>query len=343
MTKLTLQELELELIDLLASQGLPIEEIRLIGLLGRGSRATVFSVIIDGVYHVLKVYDTKENLQAELKNLKKIIPKDRFLFWWEERIEQSMLNIAIIEVPEGKPLTESSLNEFTTDRLSTHLAELHGIRYRQNVSVSSLQRLLRRHAGIYLKAIEQMGQDPSAHKQMLDNLNLILKDEPDLFRVSKVRTHGDLHWPNIIVAKEDVYLIDWESMGRGDAALDIGKLRIVIYWGVNNYETVFWDGAKDRTKVAALVKEIAIKHAAVNGDKTLSDRLKVYLPFECIKILSERYLAGHTETGFETAVNNILADEALVLASDPFAIPPSLDSYGYFEALMGRVKSSSRI
>lgn len=343
MTKLTLPELELELIDLLASRGLPIEEIRLIGLLGRGSRATVFSVIIDGVYHVLKVYDSKENLQAELKNLKKIIPRDRFLFWWEERIEQSMLNIAIIEVPEGKPLTESSLDEFTTDRLATHLAELHGIRYRQNVSVTALQRQLRRHASIYLKAVEQMGQDPAEHKQMLDGMMRTLKDQADLFRVNKVRTHGDLHWPNIIVAKEDVYLIDWESMGRGDAALDIGKLRIVIYWGVNSYETVFWDGPKDRDKVSAMTRSITSKHVTLNGDKTLTDRLKVYLPFECIKVLSERYLAGHTETGFETAVNNMLADEALALAKDPFAVPPRLESHGYYEALMGRVKSSGRI
>src|SRR6266536_2308102 len=123
---MNLAELELELIGLLQGQGWQAEEIHLIGLLGQGTRATVFSVVIDGAYYVLKVYDSKDSLQAELKKLRRI-SRDRLLFYWQARAGGPGRNLAIIEVPEGQELNSSLLTDAVIDRLAERLAELHQI------------------------------------------------------------------------------------------------------------------------------------------------------------------------------------------------------------------------
>lgn len=333
MPPLDLADLELQLIDILTTQGLPVEEIRLIGLLGKGTRATAFSVLIDGDYHVLKVYDSSDSLKAELKNLRKVTPKDRFLFWWQERLEDDRkINLAIIEVPEGTELSSGKLNDKTMQIIADRTTQLHSIRYRQRVSHSNLVQQLQRYKKPFLDHIALMSdRDPAPYMKLLDNLKTMLTKNPDLFRTNKSRIHGDLWWPNVIVAKEDVYLIDWESVRRGDAAEDIAKLRVYIYgYRTPAVPTFFFDAPDHAVQVGELVKTITQQHETALGDETLRERLKFYLPLNCIQELANRYMFG---ANTKRAMNRMVADDALALFADPFAPAPDLSSYGYFDEI----------
>ena len=329
MPPLNLADLELQLIDILSSQGLPVEEIRLIGLLGKGTRATVFSVMIDGVYHVLKVYDSNESLRAELKNLKKVTPKDRFLFYWQNQPGDDLnINLAILEVPEGRELSSGLITPSSAEWIAGRITELHSIRYRQRVSQSSLVQQLDRHKKPFLDHIVSLERDPAPYMKMLDNLKAMLIKSPDLFRANKVRLHGDFWWPNIVVAKEDVYFIDWESVRRGDAAEDIAKLRVYIYGYRTPADPIFfWEQPSDGPRMGELVEAIARRHQTQLGDDSLPERLKFYLPLFCIEELANRFMLPDAQV----SMNKILADDALALADDPFAAPPDLTKYGYFD------------
>lgn len=328
MSEISLPELELRVIEILQSQGLPIEEIHLIGLLGKGNRATAFSVTIDGVYHVLKVYDSQESMQAELRNLRKIIPKDRFLFWWQEAESTSPIFIAIIEVPEGSELTSNLLDERVMHQLAINLADLHRLQYKQQVSVGKLKEQFKRWKQPFLDHVTEMGRDIAPYQEGIDKLKDMLESTPDLFRINKARIHGDFWWPNIIVAKEDVYFIDWESVKRGDPAEDIAKLRIFTYgYRSPTVPTFFWASPSDAPKMSQLMHSIAEQNREVTGDKTLPDRLKFYLPYYCVHELGNRHLFSQTKR----AMDQIVADDFLNLLKDPLTPPPTLSSHGYFE------------
>lgn len=331
MSALNLPQLELDLIDILIGQGLSVQEIRLIGLLGEGTRASVYSVMLDGVYHVLKVYDSRESLRAELRHLRRMIPKDRFLFWWEAKVDGHNINLAISEVPEGTNFTSAKLTEQTGEVLALKMAELHRIRYRQKVSVTSLRDQLERYSELFLKHIEVLGRDLAPYEALVDRLRQQLTTNDELFRTNKVRVHGDMWWPNIIVAKEDVYLIDWESVRRGDAAEDIAKLRIFLY-GARRGLAYFWNDPADGPKLAKLMQQIVQVHGDVTGDLNLIERLKYFLPYMCIHELGGRYVSGLTSQ----AMNQIVADEALRLADDPLGPPPDLKLYGYWDEIQAR-------
>lgn len=332
MPPLNLADLELELIDILTTQGLPVEEIRLIGLLGKGTRATVFSALIDGDYHVLKVYDSKDSLQAELKNLRKVIPKDRFLFSWQEKLDDDRkINLAIIEVPEGTELSSNKITDSFSQRIADRLVELHSIRYRQRVSHASLIQRLDRYKQPFLDHIAVMGRDLAVYENLWRTLKDNLRRNPDLFRTNKVRIHGDLWWPNIIAAKEDAYLIDWESMRRGDACEDIAKLRVYIYgYRTPAVPTFFWDDVNHAPRIGELVATIVNRHETVLGDTSLRERLKFYLPLWCIEELGNRYMFG---ADTQKAMNKMVADDALSLAENPLAAAPDLSTYGYFNEI----------
>lgn len=332
MITLDLAELELQLIDLLIGQGLPVQEIRLIGLLGEGSRASAYSVMVDGIYHVLKVYDSSDSLRAEIKNLRRMIPKDQFLFWWQEKVDGHKINLAIFEVPEGQELNSNLLTPDRANQIAEKLLELHRIKYRQRVSFSSLKETFERQKEPYLKQIKAMGRSVKEHQEFLDQLDAYLEKNQELFRDHKVRIHGDLWWPNIIVAPNDVYLIDWESIRRGDPAEDIAKLRIVTYWPRNESNpTYFWRSADHLDRLAQLMQTIATTYQQANGNNNLVEKLRFYLPHLCIYELAQRYINGRHEGPASLLKNMFLADEAVRLFQDPMAPPPDLKSHGYWE------------
>lgn len=334
MPPLDLVELERELIDILSSQGLPVEEIRLIGLLGQGTRATVFSVQINGVYHVLKVYDSKESLRAELKNLRKVTPRERFLFSWQERLgDDRKINLAIIEIPEGQELNSGHLNDTRIESLVEQVNSLHRLRYRQRVSLASLRQRFERVRQPFMDHITLMGLSANQYDNLLASMEEMLEQQGDLFRVNKVRVHGDLWWPNVIVAGGGVYLIDWESVHRGDACEDIAKLRTTIY-SPKVFATrsgSFWRDQADARQVGLLMAQLIELHQTT-GDDTIAERLRLYLALDCVDLLSQRYTAGETQLEFDKASNLLLAHDALALFADP-AAPPGFSHNSYFQTL----------
>lgn len=324
--------LEFRLLDILQSQGLAVEEIQLVGLLGKGSRATVFAVTINGEYHVLKVYDSADSLKAELKHLKRIIPKDKLLFSWQEVDDGGTLNLIIIEVPEGKELNASAIDAGISSKIGLRLAELHRIRYRQKVSVRSLRVDLELWHEPSLNLVRQLGLDIAPYEELYKQLFDRLEKNPDSLRVPKVRIHGDMWWPNIIYTGGDIYLIDWESVRRGDAAEDIAKLRIYLYWP-RNYRPAanfFWRSDGDSEAIGGLMKAIVDEAVQVRGDETLANRLGFYLPYYCLRELARRSLLNQNEGPVSTAINHFIAFDALALATDPFAPPQPLTNHNYF-------------
>jgi predicted Ser/Thr protein kinase len=336
---MSIPELELELVDLLRAQGLPAVEIRLIGLLGQGSRASAFSVLINGTHHVLKVYDSKESLRAELKNMRKVIPKERLFFWWQERVEGSKLNLAIVEVPEGRSLTAELLTPSTATWLAERLRQLHRIRYRQRVSVTALKEQLLRTGPIFMQHVTAINYRPAECEQLLEYLTEQLDKSSDLYRVHKVRVHGDLNCANIIVATEDVYLIDWESVHRADAAVDIAQLRLDVFFPQNQAMTqFFWSKQSDANLVSPLLSQI-IERYHLNHGGDISERLKLYLPLRCLEVLANRYIFGNTELPFDQAANKLVIDQALDLAQNPLAPPPDLSTHGYWDEIQKAVSA----
>jgi thiamine kinase-like enzyme len=330
-----LAELELQLMGILAGQGLLAAEVRLIGLLGKGSRATVFSVLVNGVHHVLKVYDSRESWQQELKNLRKVTPRDRLVLPWRGEAGGQALNLVIIEVPEGRQLTSERLSDAVGASLAARMAELHRLRYRQLVSVAAMRESLDHLRDPFLAHVEQMGREVGPYEALLETLRRRLTEEVAVFRVRKVRVHGDLWWPNVVAAQEGVYLVDWESVRRGDAAEDIAKFRFYLHYP-RNYQpssVFFWQAAEDGEKVGAMMKVLVERHGEVAGDTSLMERLKLYLPYLAVRELAHRYLGSHFEAPVDRALNEIIADEALVLAETPLANPPDLRAHGYFAAV----------
>lgn len=327
--------LERHLIEILAGQGMPIAEVRLIGILGKGSRATVFSVIVDGVHHVLKAYNSQASLRQELKNLKKVIPKDRLLFAWQGTAGDQELNLVIIEVPEGRQLTSDRLNDAMAISLADRMVELHLLRYRQRVAAATLAGNLEHWRIPFLAHIAQMGRPVADYERLLGALKQRLRKEAALFRVAKVRTHGDLWWPNVVTAQEGAYLVDWESMRPGDAAEDIAKFRFYLHYP-RNYQpsaNFFWQTAEDGAKVSEVMKTLVDRHNELAGDTSLIERLRLYLPYHGVHELAQRYLGSHFEAPADRALNEIIADETLTLVESPLANPPDLHRYGYFAAI----------
>jgi predicted Ser/Thr protein kinase len=330
----TLSDLELELIDLLKTQGLPAGEIRLIGLLGQGTRASAFSVIIDNVHHVLKVYDSKESLRAELKNLRKIIPKERLLFWWQEHVDGSKLNLVIIEVPEGRALNGDLLTPAVSTQIAERLRELNRISYRQRVSVTALKERLERITPTCRDHLELLKHNIGQFNRLLDHLDQSLEKHPDVFRVPKVRIHGDLWWPNVVISSDAAYLIDWESVRRGAAAEDIAKLRFSFFFPQDAATSVyFWRHPEDSQKVHLLMNDIIERYEGPGGPEGLVTRLKLYFPLHAAEILANSYLLDQTEGPLSQAINRMVIDQGLALAANPLAPAPDLSSYGYWDEL----------
>jgi thiamine kinase-like enzyme len=259
------------------------------------------------------------------------------LFSWQE----DNLNLAIIEVPEGRELTSDLLTPTLSTNLAKRLAELYRIRYRQRVSQSSLLERLERSNGPCLEAVQALGLDVAPYEKLLKGLEKLLRDEPKLFRTNKVRVHGDLWWPNIMVAEEDVYLIDWESMHRGDPAEDLAKFRLVTYWPRNEIApTYFWQHPSHVPRISRALASIVEHYNTSVGNDDLSKRLRFYLPFLCVYELGLRYTMVQTESAFSTMTDRILATEALRLFEDPLAYPPDLKAIGY-AALLDEAMAAS--
>jgi thiamine kinase-like enzyme len=273
-----LVELERDLIEILRGQGMPIEEIKLIGLKGSGDFSSVFSVIINGVHHVLKVYRLEESFRREIRHLRRQIPKDRFFFVWSAKRNRFNFFITVIEVPDGHSLSERMLTPIVSERLGNVLVGLHSLQYaKRRVSISDVKNLLEE---VRPWAVEHGGLFPSLGEARIDEVigsaENYLDRHAKKFRVRRSRTHNDLWWANVIVAEEDVYLIDWENLGRDDYARDLAFFRIMAYYERSVSPVTMWDGEPDDTLLEAFMKPILDRYPQQFDDDFFWQRYGFY-------------------------------------------------------------------
>lgn len=328
---LTSSHLLEELLVKLRAQGLMPSSLRLIGLLGVGNNATVFSATIDGVHHVLKVYASKSRMNIELKHLRKITSPDTQLFIFKDEMDSFNFNFFIIEMPQGWQLKSADLTPARSQSLADQLVWLHRVRFKQQVSVTTLKRRLQQ-CRVALDQIEELGLDRVKYRKILNDLRHLLIENAESFRVQKSRIHGDLWWPNIVATSDDVYMIDWDEVRRADAAEDIAKLRIHLWFSKNAFPSrdFFWSAADHGTKVATLMRHITTTHQLAFDDNVLL-RLRFYLPLYGLHEIAKLAIGGSiTEPILRSSLYTLLAEDIARLADNPLAAVVNLRGSEYY-------------
>jgi hypothetical protein len=286
-----LVQLELDLIAMMRAQGMPAQQIKLIGLKGSGDFSSVFAVLINGVHHVLKVYRLEESYRREIKNLRRQIPKDRFLMVWPAKSNRFNYSIVIIEVPEGSQLHETVLTPIVAERLSDTLINLHSLQYkRRPITLPEITRLF-----------EEAKRDAIAHGDLFAELGsqriadiwdagmAYTKRHAKIFRRPRSRTHNDLWWANVIVAQEDVYLIDWENLGRGDYAKDLSFFRLMTYYERSVAPVAMWDEEPNEVTIEAFMHDILKRYPVEFEDETFYQRYGLYALQQALLIFARAY------------------------------------------------------
>lgn len=324
-------ELLEELLSTLRSQGLMPSSLRLIGLLGEGNNATVFSVTIDDVHHILKVYASKERMMRELRHLRKITPADRLLARWEDEVGGVILNFFIVEMPIGRQFTSKDLTTQRIQSLSDQLVGLHRVKFKQRVSVANLKNRLRQ-CRIAIEQVEELGLDPAVFRQLFADLRHLLVTNVEAFQIEKSRIHGDLWWPNVVATEEDAYLIDWDEMHRADPVEDLAKLRMHLWFSRNAFPSrnFFWSYANHGKRVQTLMKQLADDHEAeFQNDVRL--RMRFYLPLYGLHEVAKLAIGGSiVEPILRAPLYRLLAEDILRLAKDPTACVPDMRGTEYY-------------
>ncbi len=299
-----LVQLELDLINVMRSQGMLIEEIKLIGLKGSGDFSSVFTVMIDGTHHALKVYRLEESFHREVAKLRRLIPRDRLLFVWPAKKNRFNYHIVVTEVPEGQQLGEQMLTPIVSERLGDALINLHSLRYgkRNCVTIHSIQRIF-----------DEALPDASAHGELFPDIGrerieqaiaagkAYVDRHKKMFRVQQSRTHNDLWWANVIVAQEDVYLIDWENLGRDDYTRDLAFFRIMTFYERSVSPVSMWEGEPDALAIQAFWKPILERYPEEFGDETFWQRYGLYALHWAMLNFSRAYIGDRR--GARTSAN----------------------------------------
>lgn len=272
-----LVQLELDLIDILHAQGMLVEEIKLIGLKGAGDSSTVFTIMIDGVHHVLKVYRSQAAYAREIKHLRRQIPKDRFFFVWPAKSNRFNYSIVVIEVPEGLQLHERMLTSIVSERFGDCLINLHSLQYKKHVTLPEITRYFdeaKSWATQHGELFPDLGGQRVA--EIIDTGKAYAKRHAKEIRVAKSRTHNDLWWANVIVAEEDVYLIDWENLGRDDYCKDLAFFRLMTNYERTAAPVSMWDDDVDNALIDGFMQPLLERYVEHFQDETFWQRYGLY-------------------------------------------------------------------
>lgn len=274
-----LVRLELDLIDVMRGQGFVIDQIKLIGLKGSGDFSSVFTVMINDVHHTLKVYRLEESFKREVVKLRRVVSRDRTLFIWPANKNRFNYHIVVTEVPEGQQLSEQSMTPIVSERFGNALVNLHSLRYgkRHKVTIHSIQRIFDESladAAAHGELFPEIGRD-RIEQVIVAGKAYVDRHKRD-FRVQQSRTHNDLWWANVIVAQEDVYLIDWENLGRDDYARDLAFFRIMTFYERTISPVSMWDAEPDIPALEAFWKPILDRYPLEFNDATFKMRYGLY-------------------------------------------------------------------
>jgi aminoglycoside phosphotransferase (APT) family kinase protein len=289
--------LQHKLTHTLQRHGVQVEALHLIGLLDHSARSSVFSALINHEYYVIKLYHIHANFVRDMRNYRRLTwPPPIFLS--SKRSENSLdCDLVITRVPEGTSFTSANLLDWVRDRLGAHLVELHRSRRTRRVSVAGLHRSVGDTEAGALAAAEQYGgaEARQATSAIIGQMHQFLNERATIMRIMPSLLHNDPWWDNVIVAKDDVYLIDWEWMSVGDYALDIAYARIMLFFRpVHDHARGFWVTPRDEAAADRFFAGIAEAHRQEFNDQTVFERLRFYLALQILRRLSD-YAAGTFE------------------------------------------------
>lgn len=284
-----LEELEHRLLPLLTRFGIAVEQIQPIGIIGRGASSTVFSLLINSKYHVLKVYSSHTSFLREQRNRRRLIWPPRIVLASRQNENSLGYDLVITEVPEGRSFNSEHLLDWVQEKMGRHLLELHRLRRARKVGTPGLSRALDDVLDGALKAGDIYG--PSGREiisGVIDDVRTWLNHNSALMRVRSSVLHNDLWWDNIIVAKDDIFLIDWESMKTGDYAEDLAFSRVMMDYVSPRYpEHKFWRTQRKEDIADRFWNGIVNMYAHEFEDESLPDRLRFYLVLQTLRRLSD--------------------------------------------------------
>lgn len=284
-----IEDLEERLIPVLRRRNIEVESIKLIGLLGRGASSSVFSVLIDHKYHVLKLYYSHTSFLKEMRNRRRLIWPPKILLSSKQNENSLGYDLVITVVPEGISFNSTHLLDWVQMRLAEHLIELHRLRRKRMVSIVALRKALADVEYGAKKAAYDYGEGQyEVVNEVIEEAQQYLKASSSNLRVAGSLLHNDLWWDNIIIAKDDVYLVDWESMRVGDYAEDLAFMRVMLDF-TPGYDSKrgFWKTIRDETVANRFFANIIEMYEHAFEDETLDERLRFYLVLQSLRRLSD--------------------------------------------------------
>ncbi len=272
-----LEELERKLVPILERRGISVEAIQPIGLIGRGEHSSVFSLLINHQYYVLKNYTRPDSFLREIRNLKKLT-KPPEVALTSRHYENSLgTDIIVTKVPIGQEFNSESLSSRVCEHLADHLMELHKIKRRRHADPAMLEKRLKRYRKPVLEMCGQILPEKSAAlTEVIDNAEAYLKKYPRRFDVQKSLIHNDLWWGNVIIATDEVYLVDWETVKTADYLEDIACLRVMLDHVRLDDNGHFWEGKREISKANRFFDWL-IEFYEEKFDPNIKQRLYFYL------------------------------------------------------------------
>lgn len=285
-----LEEMEARLVPLLRKHGIAVESIQAIGLIGRGASSSVFSLLIDGKYHVLKLYYSHYSYLREQRNRRRLIWPPKILLSSGQSKNNLGYDLVVTEVPPGVSFNSTYLIDWVQERLGRHLMDLHRIHRARKVSTVRLRQSFTDTEPGALRAAALMGGSaPRVVRRFLDEVPAWIASHKRIMSVASSLLHNDLWWDNVIIAKDDVYLIDWESLRTGDYAEDLAFARVMMDYvpPYHGPDKQFWRTARNAQAADRFWTGIIDMYKHEFEDYNLHARLRVYLILQTMRRLSD--------------------------------------------------------
>lgn len=283
-------QLELDLTSALLQQGMMVTSIQLIAHKGSGYSSSVFSVLIDERYHILKVYRDNSAYEREIHHLRREIPLDRFFFVWPAQLHRYHYDIVILEVPEGDEMRSGDLTPAVNTALANCFLRLHSLREDEYVSPESMAlRVQEKSISVMAHAADYAELIAADVAQALADAVAYLERHRSDFEVQSSHCHGDPWWGNIIVAAEDVYLIDWEGSKLDDYVEDLAKFRVMIEYERPQEPQSFWDQSQDRAKIDGFMDDLLDRYEEHFVEPNLRGRFGFYCLYLAAVVFGDNF------------------------------------------------------
>lgn len=291
----------------LLSSDRPSCRVRVTGLLGTGGGAQVYAVEIDGVPHIVKVFDGRRSLSRVLENYRRSGRSHRVVLASDADDNPLRHDLMLLRVPPARVLHPSDL---ASRRVRLGLVERLLSVYRHHtggvVSPDVLRRMLEEAAPGALSAVARVV--PELRQQFEDAVRStarFLARGPELLAAPERLLHNDLWWANIVVTPDErVYLIDWESVGEGDYLADLAQLRVMFHR--DGPEHAFGPAIQVDFLAEDFLSELIERISRVLRDTTARRRFAFYLTYKSIRRLA---LYDHDElSGEDQGFVRYLAD-----------------------------------